>query len=301
MQAVTIALMLLAAVPALQPFFTPTDRSLDQRIEGTWRAEDQTWQIARTPQRTDYTLTINQGRGGSYFATLFQVGSNRYIDLRPQANQIITDEFLALHMLPAHTLMRVDVLSDTLQLSPMDNEKTSALLTQQPNLVPHVFIERNAVKPLLVLTGSTAQLKTFVKTQGDRIFARPITFRMSGLAAPAPIPTAAPPERLSGLTSQGEGRPINSAEAALRASRVANDLAEKQFGARPFLPRNYTARYENGKWIWGSHDQGVRGYSAEVKMNINGSEPDVKIYFETPGAAPAEIPEVPAPTPIVPQ
>lgn len=302
MQAVvSFALLLLAAVPSLQPFHSTGDQMLDPRIEGTWRVEDQTWTIVRTPQRSDYTLSINEGRGGFYTATLFKVNSGLYLDLKLQRLNIIDDEFVLLHMLRTHTLMRVELSSDTLRVAPMDNEKLRALMAQQPNAIEHVSMESNGVKPLLVLTASSAQLKTLIKTYGDRIFTRPVALQRGALSeTPMPMPTAPVPGPLAPLPN---GKALNSAQAALRAARVANDAAEKQFGVRPFNPANWVARFENNQWHWGQKDEpGVNGYSADVTMNRDGSEVDAKIYFSSSESTTTEVPAVPPPpAPILPR
>lgn len=301
MHAVTFALLLLASVPSLQPFFTPDDQVLDPKIEGTWRVEDQVWTIVRTPQRSDYTLSINEGRGGFYTATLFKVDSGLYLDLKLQRLGIVDDEFILLHTLRTHTLLRVEMSGDTLRVAPMDNEKLGALIAQQPNAIEHTSIERRGVRPLLVLTASTAQLKTLLKTYGDRIFPQSVALRRGSVGGtPAPLPTIPPAVPLSPLPN---GKALNSAQAALRAARVANDAAEKQFGVRPFIPTNWVARFENNKWRWGhQEDSDANGYSADVTMNRDGSEVDAKISFTSSESTMTEIPAVPPPpAPIVPR
>lgn len=302
MQAVvTLALLLLASTPSLQPFFAPGDQTLDPRIEGAWRLDDDMWQIARTPQCSDYTLTINQGLGGTYTATLFRIGTARYLDLKPQAPAGAHDEFLALHYVPAHTLLRIEPTSDSLRIAPLDSAKLGILLAQQPNLVAHVALDRGDGKPLLVLTAPTAQLKALVSGYGERLFARPLALRRgASVTAPAPLPTTPPPGPLAPSTG---GKTLNSAQAALRAARVANDLAEKQFGARPFNPTNWTARFEDNQWHWGRQEQpGVGGFSADVTMNRDGSQVDAQIFFQSPEEPATAVPAVPPPpAPILPQ
>lgn len=306
MQAVvTFAMLLLAAVPSLQPFYTRGDQVLDPAIEGTWRVEDQIWMFARAPERSDYTLSINDGRGGFYTATLFKVGSDRYLDLKLQRLGIVDDEFILLHALRTHTLMRVDISSDTLRVAPMDHEKLSSLIAQQPNLVTYASIEGEGVEPLLVLTASTTQLKSLLKNYGDRLFAAPATLQRGSMRVESPAPI--PPAPIAGpMAPLPTGKALNSAQVTLRAARVANDVAEKHLGKRPFTPTDYVARFEGEKWHWGQAEPGEKGYSTEVTMNRDGSEVDVKIHYSSSvetitESSESESQTAPPPAPIVPR
>lgn len=306
MHAISIALLLLAAVPSLQPYYTPGDKVLDENIVGVWQTHEVMWAIEPNAGRTDYTLTVNAGLGGMYTVTIFKVGDERFLDIQPIATEMIEDEFLSLHVLPAHSLFRVWVREETLRIAPFDHEKLEVMLTQQPGLIPHVFIERGkGVQPQLVLTGSTAQLKSLFEKNIDTLFAQPMSLRRD-FSAPLPPPVLQPPaedEETTVSLAPRRGVSLNSAQAAMRAARYANDEAEKNFGSRPFRPSDFSARLDGHRWQWGDLERPVvNGYSAEVTMDRNGTEADIKVQrmAEREQVQDAETP-IPPSVPIVPK
>ncbi|MEN6627593.1 MAG: hypothetical protein ABFD69_15320 [Candidatus Sumerlaeia bacterium] len=310
MHVISFALLLLAAVPSLQPYYAPGDKILDPNLVGVWRAKGSTWQITPSPERTDYELAIDEGDGGVYTATLFQIDNNRFLDLKPKSSEMIDDEFLALNMIPAHTLFRVWMGADSLRIAPMDGERLAVMLTQQPSLAANVTVERAGAKPLLVLTGSTAQLKGVVGKNLDKLFVQPMSLVRDASAPIPPVPMSGGDRGTTETVERIYGMPLNSAQVAILAARYANDETEKQFGKRPFRPIDWPAKWENGKWNWGRMEYtGKSGYSAEVTMNRDGSEVNVKIYRTAPDQQllPGTVPEVrkgprqAPPAPIVPK
>lgn len=303
MQAISFALLLLAAVPSLQPYFAADDKALDPNIVGTWRNHDTIWRIEQTAGRADYTLTMGNGVEIMYTATLFRMGEATFLDLQPMAAEMIESEFLAGHIVAAHTLFRVWVRDDTLSVSPLDRTKLEVMLTQQPDAIPHAMIERHGVRSKLVLTATTNQLRAFAQKNLNTLFTQPMSLRrdLSAPLPPALLPGAANDELTT--VSVPRGVSLNSAQAAMRAARYANDEAEKSFGARPFRPNDFIARLESDRWHWGNLETPViNGYSAEVTMTRSGFDADIKVkrMTEREEIRDNQVPEVPS-APIVPK
>jgi hypothetical protein len=76
---------------------------------------------------------------------------------------------------------------------------------------------------------------------------------------------------------------INTPEKAAEfASKLANGKCQKSFGRSPFSPDSYSAQLIGSRWHWGKIEPfGIRGYSAEVEFNKDGSEPNVRIVLHT--------------------
>ena len=77
-------------------------------------------------------------------------------------------------------------------------------------------------------------------------------------------------------------RMLSPKEMALISAKLANDKCEAFFGGRPFVwSQNHIERITRG-WVWGNMDVlGVQGHSASVRMEGDGSQADVKVYFSS--------------------
>lgn len=71
-------------------------------------------------------------------------------------------------------------------------------------------------------------------------------------------------------------------EAALLASKLANEKSREAFGVSPFTPESYSARLLNSRWHWGKIEPpGINGYSAEVEFDTDGSHQKVRTVLHT--------------------
>ena len=73
--------------------------------------------------------------------------------------------------------------------------------------------------------------------------------------------------------------------AAQLGAKLANEKYFKLFKTAAntrFSPSDYPAVLLGSRWHWGQHNpEGINGYSAEVRFNKDGSEPEVEILFHT--------------------
>ncbi len=288
---VSLALLLLASVPSLHPFFQPQDLLLDLRLEGIWTAQDGTWTIERNTERTDYTLTMSGPEGGRFTASLFRLGDNHFIDLQPIEGRVGANTVYNLHLIPAHSLMRVWIENEQLRVAPMGREQVDAILGQAAGIIAHARLTSHDGGARIVLTAPTGQLQGFVQAQMERIFTAPYTLRKAA-GGNRPTPTTAPGVSTAPPTA---GQPLDARVAAERAATLANSAAEKSFGRRPFLAGDHEARLESGRWQWGERNPAARdGYSSEVSFDADGRNPKVEIFFSTD----AEEVVLPAATPV---
>jgi hypothetical protein len=75
---------------------------------------------------------------------------------------------------------------------------------------------------------------------------------------------------------------ITQEQAAILASKIANEKFQKTYGISPFTPESYTAELVDNKWRWGKiSPAGINGCSAKVIFNKDGSNANVKVAFHT--------------------
>jgi hypothetical protein len=71
-------------------------------------------------------------------------------------------------------------------------------------------------------------------------------------------------------------------KAAELSSRLANEKCQKAFGISPFSPESYPAQLLGSRWQWGEIvPPGIRGFSAEVGFNTDGSNQKIRVVLHT--------------------
>ena len=98
-------------------------------------------------------------------------------------------------------------------------------------------------------------------------------------------------QEISGRHSTAkENKVLASDDVAIMAAGLANDECERIYGKRPFYASLYKAELRGDTWHWGRLDlSGVNGFSAEVSLGRDGTDPKVKIYFSTDTLQPTPI------------
>ena len=80
--------------------------------------------------------------------------------------------------------------------------------------------------------------------------------------------------------TDSENTALTQEQAAILASKIANDKFQKDFGYSPFKPDSYKAELVDNRWHWGEiKPAGINGCSAEVTFDRDGSDENVKIAF----------------------
>ena len=75
---------------------------------------------------------------------------------------------------------------------------------------------------------------------------------------------------------------LTQEQAAILASKIANEKFKKDFGISPFTPESYTAELADNKWCWGKISPvGINGCSAKVTFEKDGSNENVKVAYHT--------------------
>lgn len=179
-------------IRSLDPFYTDKDLVYDPALAGTWQGEKEegdTWEFTGNPAEKSYALvhTDKKGNQAEFSVRLFQLGKTRFLDC---VLTELTDsdenlnEISSLHLVPTHSILKVEAIGKELRLSWGSEEKLRNLLKQNPKAIAHHrFGEKDDFGVLL--TAPTAELQEFLKKHlDDDLFIEPFTL------TPKPAPAA---------------------------------------------------------------------------------------------------------------
>ncbi len=166
-----------ACVPALHPYYKPSQLTFDPALTGKWSADNapDSWEFRKNGAKA-YTLiyTDNNGLAGHFDAHLFKLGDLTLLDLFPNKETIgdlEAPDIYHAHILPTHTLIVIRSVGPTLLMGFMNAKWLDERLAADPDAIPHT-----RVKDRTILTGTTAQLQAFIQKHGSEedFFTRPM-------------------------------------------------------------------------------------------------------------------------------
>jgi len=159
--------LLAGCIPSLHPLYTEKELVFEEGLLGSW-CENETdktnsWQFERAGEKA-YKLiyTDSDGEKGPFEVHLVKLDDMLFLDLYPAEVEIKASKFYKMHLLPAHTFMKIEAMDPNLQMSMMDPEKMKKMLEADPNLLKHEIENNNPV-----LTASTAELQEFMKKHAN--------------------------------------------------------------------------------------------------------------------------------------
>jgi hypothetical protein len=148
-------------VTSLHPYYSVKDVVFEPALVGQWTNTQQShesWTFEK--QGLDsYKLTfVSEGKTNLALAYLFKLKEERFLDfesLDPECSMMPPP-------IPSHFLQRVDQVSPTLRLAPINHDWLMALLEKEPKAVQHVMIGQKGDDRRAVLTAETAELQQFI-------------------------------------------------------------------------------------------------------------------------------------------
>jgi len=226
--------MLLCSIPAcstpsINPIYSPDESEvvIDDRLVGLWGSDDPKKdgtryrvlanEHAADPKLADhppksYRLTVESEGGAKKHAAfelrLIRLGATDFIDCVPAASETRTlGDRYGLAAIPTHIIMPIAMKDNHATIRPLDLGKIHQLLTEAPNMTPHVIRDRDVI----ILTGSTRQVQEFFRkiTGDDHVFAEPIELiRLKDEPLPNPPDDAGmkPREKVKPNTPRGRTR-----------------------------------------------------------------------------------------------
>lgn len=154
-----LAVLLSGCLPSLHPLYTPETLIFEETLVGKWVEKDGSniWEFRKTGEQK-YEMRLFDGKEGRFEVHLIELGGMMFLDIFPDGEVLGNlQEFYKIHILPAHTFIKVDQIEPSLQLQMMGLE-VSEMLKDDPNLLQHELIADDSI----VLTASTEQLQEFM-------------------------------------------------------------------------------------------------------------------------------------------
>lgn len=161
---VGVAVLLVACIPSVYPFYTDKDVIYDQHLTGEWLDNDNTndltnWTFERSTNNT-YKLTVSEsGKTGECTAHLFKLKQEQFLDLIPSKCDYATNQndLVQFSMFPGHMVVRVAQVEPRLKMAFFNFDWLEKYLEKNPHaLAHHIEGER------IVLTADTPALQAFV-------------------------------------------------------------------------------------------------------------------------------------------
>ena len=162
---------------SLQPSYTPPDVETELGLAGTW-----------TTKEGDITFRFEQGEGKSYKvvvtetdggkeqsaefeAHLLRLGSSSFVDFFPNSAPGGSD-FLQMHLLRAHSMARVELSPDTIQMAFFDGAWLQKKIDDKS-----VDVSYQNANGMVLLTGPTEEVQNLLFLHGNEneAFPHPLT------------------------------------------------------------------------------------------------------------------------------
>ena len=172
-----IVLLMSACVPSLNPLYTKADLVFEPALAGTWINEDdghQTiWTVTKSGEGYEMVDVEEDEDPAKFDVHMVKLGDHSFLDLYP-AKQEIDNGLYQLHIIRAHTFMKVTLGKDALVVTMLDQDWLKKALKAEDAQLAHQTLEVGDV----LLTASTAELQEFiVKSCADpAAFGDPMVF-----------------------------------------------------------------------------------------------------------------------------
>lgn len=174
-----IALLITAGcfVRSIHPLYTEKDLISDDSLPGVWKDSDEpdanTWSFIKEDRAYKLTHTDGRGNKAEFEVHLLQLGKFRFMDIyltgfdRDLGEKL--NGFGLLHLVPAHTFMRVDSIEkDKMELRFFNLDWLKKYIKENPQAIDHILIGEKGDEDV-ILTANTMQLQKFVlnNVEGD--------------------------------------------------------------------------------------------------------------------------------------
>jgi hypothetical protein len=176
---ITLVVVLLQGciVRSLHPFYKSSDIVFRKELINTWRDQDGgTWTIKPVDDNGKnfaYELHYSaEGKLDAFFlAHLFTLGGEQYLDFLPIASDGETVAMFNLHLMPSHSIARLESISESeIQIRWFNEKWLKSLFDQNRIKISHETIvetySRGDTDQSYVLTANTEELQKFILKYG---------------------------------------------------------------------------------------------------------------------------------------
>ena len=155
-----LAVLLGGCLPSLHQLHTDETLIFEERLVGKWKTEDdEIWEFRKAGEKEyEMRLLDNEWKEGRFEAHLIELEGMMFLDIFPDTEALEDmQDYYKMHILPAHTFMKVDQIDPNLQLRMMSPDAVWKILEDDPTLLKHESVDDGGV-----LTAPTEQLQKFV-------------------------------------------------------------------------------------------------------------------------------------------
>jgi len=167
-------------VMSLQPVYTRIDLETDSRLIGQWRDEEGevTFSFEQGTEKgkeNEYKLVVKEKNGdkevsGEFEAHIVRLGRTCFLDIYPQSSEG-GSEFYRMHFARAHTMARIEIGEDSVQLEFLSAESLKTKIDEKSVDTPCAEVDG-----ALLLTGTTEEVQEFLFSEenDDKGFVDPL-------------------------------------------------------------------------------------------------------------------------------
>jgi len=151
---------------SLVPYYTEKDLVLEPGLIGSWDSGDGNEEVIfEEADSNGYAMIDRDSTGEVHFDVhLFKLGGKLFMDLSPQGLCGGMNPLLEVHLIPGHSLLRVDRIEPTLMTASLNDAWMKERMKEDPGALAHVITDDR-----LVLTASTEEIQAFlVKHMDDK-------------------------------------------------------------------------------------------------------------------------------------
>ena len=151
---------------SLQPFYTQLDLEADSRLNGLWsdKEGEVTFSFEERKEKgkeKEYKLVVKEKDGeqevsGEFEARVVRLGAFYFLDIYPQSSKE-GNEFYRAHFTRAHTIARVEISQDSIQMAFLSARWLKAKMDEKSVDTPSVEVDDT-----LMLTGTTQEVQELV-------------------------------------------------------------------------------------------------------------------------------------------
>jgi hypothetical protein len=162
-------------VKSLHPFYAQSDLIFKKELVNTWLDQDgNKWKISRVEdQAAAYQMTFAKGdQEATFLVHLFDLGGTQFLDFVPLSSDGSINDLFEMHLLPSHSVAKVEKLSNQVVSIKWFNEEWLRNLFQQNKIkISHeVIVEENSGNDedkAYVITASSEELRKFLMKYGN--------------------------------------------------------------------------------------------------------------------------------------
>jgi len=179
---VSMVLWSACLVKSFKPFYFDQDVITDNRLSGNFMENDSSLWVfelilpdtskqGTTIPHAYYSLshTDEEGDLSKFFVTLFQLDDRMYLDFLPDQESSGSTDLYTMHLLPVHTLARIDFGDDDqVSVKWMKEDWLNELIKSGNTDIDYQLIHyEDDDEGSYILSASTAELQAFIKTYAD--------------------------------------------------------------------------------------------------------------------------------------